>query len=854
MAESEWKGTVCNACYNACGILVEVRDGVIVDIAGDPKNPAGLGHICAKGKARIMEVYNPQRLKHPVRRRNPEKGMGVDPQWEEISWPEAMRVIAARLRAARGKDPNSVVVAHFDMPVGPLMRAWSSAFGTRHNNWSAAGLFCGMGSHTVNMITSGAFNSEIDFDHCKHAVLIGTQMGFMVDSNALQTTRKLAEARRRGMRLTVIDPVCGTAAGKADKWIPIRPGTDGALALGVVNLLVNEHGAYDAAFLRRRTNAVYLVRADGRYARDAESRRPLVWNCEAGRAEPYDACPAEAMALEGQYEVLGERCRPAFELLREHVRRYDPERVSEITTVPVADLRELAASLAREASIGETISIDGEELPYRPVAVNFKMGAVGHRHGMAAGLAIHLINIVLGAIDVPGGFLGVNPIGPYWEPLEGPDGLLVPGEVIRELFGYNSAFPGAEVRKPTGLTLEEIFPVAILGRAMYPFTIDEPERFGVQTAPEVLIHARVNLMMSSLRPADMARVLTKIPFMVSFATEIDETAEFADIVLPDAHDLERDDVFPANHPFAFVAPGPTDWYWSRRQAVVPPAGEARHWIEVMIDLMHELGLAQDFYQACNYLLDLAPELQLDPGGRYSVGEMTERQIAGFRGNRRKEEPTFEGTATWVTDRRTAREMYPGPFVRARLPVYNAYLLDKGAQVRDVVDALGLDWSTSDYAPLPDWAPPSDAETPDPQFDLYAVTFKLPFMALGRGPYNAWLSELAERHAYAYRVLMHRGSAARRGISEGDQVFVESRAGRIQGRVHLSDGIHPEAVGVAGIHGHWAKEPRGAAQKGLHFNALIPMDLKMVDKLSSAFDSKPRVRVYQVNRDAAGQRS
>jgi anaerobic selenocysteine-containing dehydrogenase len=172
-----WVGTACNGCYNACGIRVGVRDGVIVDIAGDPANPAGRGHICAKGKARAIEVYSPRRLLHPMRRTNAAKGRGVDPGWRRISWEEAVEEIAARLAQARAEDPNSVVVAHFDMPVGPLMRAWSRAFGTQHDNWSAAGLFCGMGSHPVNMLVNGAFNSEIDFDHCEHAVLFGTQMG-----------------------------------------------------------------------------------------------------------------------------------------------------------------------------------------------------------------------------------------------------------------------------------------------------------------------------------------------------------------------------------------------------------------------------------------------------------------------------------------------------------------------------------------------------------------------------------------------------------------------------------------------------------------------------------------------------
>ena len=113
--EDTWVPTVCYGCYNACGVLARRVDGVVTDIGGDPENPSSLGHICAKGKARIADLYDPQRVMRPLRRRNPEKGIGVDPQWEEITWEEALQLVAERLTKARNKDPRRVVVAHFDL-------------------------------------------------------------------------------------------------------------------------------------------------------------------------------------------------------------------------------------------------------------------------------------------------------------------------------------------------------------------------------------------------------------------------------------------------------------------------------------------------------------------------------------------------------------------------------------------------------------------------------------------------------------------------------------------------------------------------------------------------------------------
>ena len=778
----------------------------------------------------------------PLRRGNPEKGIGVDPEWQEISWEEALDLVAERLTAARARDPRRVVVAHFDLAAAPVVRAWCTAFGTPHSNWSSAGLFCGMGSHAVNMLINGAYNSEIDFTHCGHAVLVGTQMGFMVDSNAQSATDQLAKARLRGMKLTVVDPVCGTAAAKADSWIPIRPGTDGALGLGIVNQLLNVLEVYDAPFLGRRTNAPYLIGPDGRYVRDAESGKPLVWDSETGAPATFDVCPWERMALEGQYRVGDTDCRPAFELLREHVARYTPERVAEITDVPAGRIVDLAAELAADARIGETITIDGRELPLRPIAVNFKSGAVGHKHGMTMALAVHLVNIVLGSIDVPGGFLGVNPVGPTWEPEVGADGMLVAADQVRSLFGYNSPFPGAPVRPPETLSLQELFPIAVGGRTMYPFTLLAGEAFGLDFTPDVLIHCRANLMMSVVDPVKIGEAIASIPFMVSCATNLDETTEFADIVLPDAHDMERGDLFPANHPYAFLVPGPGVWYGARRQPVVAAAGEARHWGDVLMDLAYRMGLGEDLHEVFNVILGLEGEAALSPGDHFTVADIGARQVRLSAGDAAPEVGALNGSGTFRLRAKHVEEAYPGPFVKPRLPIYQEHFLKKGEEVAAALAGRAVRWDLSDYAPLPEWRPSAAHEEDDPAFDLFAVPFKIPFHALSLSAQNPWLADLGERHPYAFRLLMHRRAGAARGIGDGDEVTITSRAGSVSGRVRLSEGIHPEVVAVASINGHWARGMPVARGRGIHFNSLVPFDLDNVDKLSSAFDSKVKVRV------------
>src|SRR5690606_21779978 len=98
-------------------------------------------------------------VRTPLRRKNPNKGMGIDPQWEPISWEEGLSLLLDRLEHVRRTDPRKLVIAHFDLPTAPIVRTFATAFGTPHSNWSAAGIFCGMGSHAINMLINGAYNS-----------------------------------------------------------------------------------------------------------------------------------------------------------------------------------------------------------------------------------------------------------------------------------------------------------------------------------------------------------------------------------------------------------------------------------------------------------------------------------------------------------------------------------------------------------------------------------------------------------------------------------------------------------------------------------------------------------------------
>ncbi|MBM3512562.1 MAG: hypothetical protein FJX59_02475 [Alphaproteobacteria bacterium] len=837
--EGDWVPSVCMGCYNCCGIKIRREGGKVADVVGDPNAPNSKGHICAKGKARFLDLHDPKRLLKPLKRGNPNKGLGVDPEWREISWDEALDEISARLTKIRADDPRKLVIAHFDLPAYGISKAFGAAFGTPNLHWNRAD-YCGAAPHVAHLLLNGSFNGELDFEKCNFMVLWGTQLGALAETIPLHSAEMMANARARGAKTVVIDPFCSNAAAKADQWVPLRPGTDGMLALAMLNVLCNDIEGYDTPFLKAYTNASYLVQDDGHYKRDLKTNKPMVWDAKAGAAKPFDATDIGDSALDGEYLVDNTLTRPAFAVLRKHLKQYTPEEAEQVTSVPAKIIRQLTKDFVEAAQIGSTVTIDGHVLPFRPAAIHFKRGAGAHKGGSHTTLAIHLINLMVGNLDVPGGQRGVNPIGPFWQPEADDDGLLVPAQFITK---YYKPYPPRDPKVPETLDLNEIFPSSLFTRGMFAWGIREPEKFGITYVPEMLLHCRTNLMMNSHNPEAMAGVLKKIGYQVSFATFIDETTEFADIVLPDSHDYERWDLFPANDPYAFIAPGPGEWYWLMRQAAVDPPGEARPWTNVYLELAKRIGLLDKLYASGNAMWNIAPKYALDPAKSYTVKDIAERQAKTLLGDDFRAD-SLTDTACMITRKKTVREAYPRPFFNARVPIYLEYLIDTGNKLKTVMAQLKLEWDFRPYTPLLTYfACHAHQHEAKDGFDLFIVNFKVPFITFSVTSENLWIDELSRANPYTHKVMINRATAEKKGIRDGDRVLIESAISKGEGVVKLTELIHPDCLGIPSTLGHWARAYSISKYKGTGFNNFLPApDVDYIDTLSGQTDSCTRVRV------------
>ncbi len=836
--EDVWIHSICDMCFSHCPIVVHRVNGVVVKIEGDPEGPFGNKRLCAKGFAGLMSLYDPNRLAKPLRRTNPKKGFDIDPGWQEILWDEALDVIAEKLKKLKEDDPRKLQVstASTESMQDFVGTVWAPAFGTRNVRWS--GYFCGNYLHSAMYLTNGTFHSDFDIDNCNYLILQGNQAGFMVGLNSNLTAQKMSEARLRGMKVVAVDPILTNASGKADEWIPIRPGTDGAWMLGLTNVLVNELRLYDTEFIKKKTNGPYLVGPNGHYI--MVGQKPLVWDAIDGVAKPFDANVRDH-ALDGVYLVHGVECRPAFYHFKEALKEYSPEKVEQITTIPSETVRRIAQEFGEAACIGSTVVVEGREVPHRPVAVNIYRGAGAHTHGVFAALAVQVLNLIVGNYYAVGGHRGTNLVGPEksWVPKMSSEGMVVP----QFLGGHGPDYYDFEVRPPSATHLQELLPISSNQSAMVQHTVENPERFKMPYKPEMLIVMRHNQLMTTANPKRTARVFMEIPFVVYFATHMDEQAQFADIVLPDVHYLESLQLFldswsmevnqPANH-----------FCWRIRQPIVSPPAQARPWIDVLIELAHKVGFADQVYRLVNVAYNLKDPHKLDPNKRYSMAEVYDRRAKSLFG--------LEMGLDWFKEhgvhmvKKSVEELYPSAFLPHRFPVYYENVLRAGEEVESLTKEMGIEWDTSDYKATPYWKP-CEAFSQEPREDFYAVNYRVPIHALSYTIENPWLNELGRFHPSAYKILINAEAARRRGIDDGDVIRLESEAGSVSGTAKVTEGVHPEVVGIAGTFGSEAEGRPVAKGTGVHFNSLIPIDLKRTDLISGGLDSCVRVKVTKVSK-------
>ncbi len=868
VVNDEVKYTTCYMCACRCGIKVHLKDGLVRYIEGNRNHPVNKGVICGKGSSGIMQHYSPARLRKPLKRVGP-RGENA---FVEIEWEEALSLATGWLKTIRETDPKKLAFFTGRDQSQSLTGWWATQFGTP--NFAAHGGFC-----SVNMAAAGLYTiggsfwefGEPDWERSKYLMLFGVAEDH--DSNPIKTG--LGKMKGRGAKVVSVNPIRTGYSAVADEWLGIRPGTDGLFVMALIHELLHADKV-DLDYLVRYTNAPWLVvqnpgGADhGLFARDA-SGAPLAWDVKKG--EPVDArLPEIAPAVVGEFTLPdGRKAVPSFQILADRYMAgdYAPDAVADRCGIPADTIRRIARELA-EVAFEQEITLDVEwtdwagrkhdKITGRPVAMHAMRGISAHSNGFHTCRAIHVLQVLLGSVEVPGGFR-FKP--PFPKPI--PPGIKPAGKT----YAPNTPLGGAPLGFPTGP--EDL----VLEADGTPIRIDKAYSWEAPLSSHGLMHMVITnahnadpypvdvLFMymanmswnSTMNTKGVMEMLTakdektgeyKIPKIIYSDAYQSEMVAYADLILPDTTYLERWDCISLLDRPICEADGPAD---AIRQPVVEPDRDVRSFQSVMLDLGARLGLPG---------MTNADGTPKYPGGYADYIVNHERTpgigpLAGWRGengdqhgrgavNKNQLQAYIDHQAFWHHSLAPNQKFYKfankdyldfavqmGFVGHADQIVIQLYsetmqkfkLAAQGHGDVQPPDHLRARVEAS-FDPLPVWYVPFEESMVDTEtYPVHALTQRPMIMYHSWGSQNAWLRQILGRN----KLYVSTSKARELGVVDDDWVKVTSHNGEIKVQVKTMEGLNHDTVwtwnAIGKRSGAWnldADVPE--AKKGFLLNHLI----------------------------------
>lgn len=747
----------CGLCAVHCPTVTTVAGDRVLAVEPDPTHPYG-GAICAKGRAAPEFLDHSDRVNYPLRRTRPKTD--PDPGWERISWDEALDLIAEKLLADRATDGPQAVAFARGTPLGtgineaePWFARLAACFGTP-NSVSTTHLCQWPRDFAASFYTFGQERLPMPDLARSGCVLL---WGSNPNGNFLSMAQDVVAARAQGAKLLVIDPRRVGQAARADVFLQPRPGTDAALALSLIHVLIAED-RYDEPFVREWTNAPLLLRTDsdqllqigdlvaGELA-GAGNGRPVGTGCVAMRADSgalvaYDAGRGlyeggtAGLALRGARPVrLADgrivECRPVFERLADEAAQYPPAVACTITAVPAEQIVAAARLLSDS----------------RPVGLYFHNGLVQHTNATQACRAVAVLYALLGDWDREGG--NVIAPAPKINPIAASNAI--PSEMAARRLGRAERPIGPPAR-PGAVAAYDVYQ-AILEGNPYPI--------------RAMVSLGGNMLLANGDTLRGREALQRLEFFAQVELTHTPTSRFADVLLPAASFLEFEALL-----LGFSYPIEAKAHVQRRPAAVAPRYERRSDVEIIFALAGRLGLGEHFW---NGDISAAYDHVLAPSG-LTWDALAERphgvSLPGSEQRFRKyAEPDANtgGPKGFATPTRKV-EIYAVPFAQNGQP------------------------------PLPMYVEPALSPVSQPalarEFPLVLTSAKIPQYLHSQLRGLQRLRKLAPQPTAE----LHPETAAGYGIAQGDWIALETPSGSVRVQAKLTKSILPGVVCAS--HGWW----------------------------------------------------
>ena len=902
--------TYCYQCVAGPDLLtVKVVDGVATEV--EPNfcaagiHPGG-GKVCVKAYGLVQKTYHPNRVLTPMKRTNPRKGRGEDPMFVPISWDEAYTAIAGKLNAIRAEGLHDAsgyprVAATFGGGGTPqsymgTFPAFLSAWGAVDMGFgSGQGVKCYHSEHLYGEFWHRAFIVAPDTPRTEYLISCGANVEA---SGGVVGIWRHANARVRGMKRVQVEPHLSITGACSAEWVPIKPKTDAAFLFALMQVMLHEakRERLDLRYLTKLTASPYLVGPNGYYLRDPASSKPLVWDRRSDAAVAHDA-PGIDEALEGTFEADAIEIGPdgevlargrlagttAFSKLVEHVATYTPEWAERVCEVPAKRIRRIANEYLDHAHVGETIVVDGVTLPFRPVAVSLGKTVNNGWGGYECCWARTMLAALVGALEVPGGTIGttVRLNRPQNDRLKsvkaGPDGFMA---YPLNPTGKDTWSPKPNIRN----AYKTMVPLAADGpwsQALGPthfswmFMDETPKGLPRVAPPDVWFVYRSNPAISFWDTPGVQDKMARFPFIVAFAFTRDETNHFADILLPDAVDLES---------LQLIRVGGTKFveqFWNHqgfalRQPAVAAQGEARDFTDIASELAERCGLTQGYIAAINRGVAGVPltggprSYELDPARRHTRDEIWDAVC------RAASSELSDGQDSHGLDWWRERGFHTKPFpqvewyllptleehgLRFELP-YQERLKRVGVELGNRLHEHDMHWwdrQLEEYRALPAWKDfPGlwdealvDAGAKPADYPMWMLTARSMQYAWGGNVGMQMIKEVADNIAGHRGVIVNGATARALGIADGDEVEISTPVRSTRGRAVLREGIRPDTLLAIGQFDHWAT-PYAKDFGVASLNTLATMSMKLTDATGSGADVV-RVSLKRIGGGRGGRR-
>ncbi len=543
--EVVYSGLCRGNCFQECALNMIVRDGYLVRTEAQilPKIPPSeddYSRICLKGHTLPQRIYRPDRILYPMKRvEGTERGAG---EWERISWDDAIETIASTWKRLL-EEYGSMSIA-FSQLAGNWCLSRKN-FDKLRNAMGIPEIGMGVdqasGAATVFSVGSGstfASNDVADMVNSKTVVFWGAN----ITNSQIQEWHFCADAKEAGATLVTIDPNYKGIAAKSDIHIPLRPCTDGVLAMAAMNVVI-ENGWEDVEFLKKNSVAPLLVKAsDGKYLRESDlggeagDQNFIVWDEDANEYAPI--AKVANPALHGTFEIEGIAVTTAFDLLIEKIEKYTPEYAADLCDLSVEQIEKVADLFANNG----------------PCFTYITYGFDRYANAYYSYFAIQALSIITGNFCKHGASSGF----------------------YRPQLVWNSEAVSREGMPGTGPSLSP---------NVLPEIVESGKCADVDVPLKSILFFTINYLSSHSDPSGQIEMLNQMELVVVNELYMTDTARYADIILPVCEWPETVDIGGTStlYPFQVI-----------QEKALEPAGESKSDFEIANLLAHAMGFEEWF--------------------------------------------------------------------------------------------------------------------------------------------------------------------------------------------------------------------------------------------------------------------